>query len=68
MSVFPVTVCGMALSIGMVTIDCLDPQSLAALNTGLGCEVRHAFICLYVLRSAVRIPGVINRVHAYKDV
>ena len=29
MSVLPVTVCGMALSIGMVTIDCLDPQSMA---------------------------------------
>ena len=29
MSVLPVTVRGMALSIGMVTIDCTDPQSLA---------------------------------------
>jgi hypothetical protein len=27
MSVLPVTVWGMALSIGMVTIDCSDPQS-----------------------------------------
>ena len=29
MSVLPVTVSGMSLSLGMVTIDCSDPQSLA---------------------------------------
>jgi predicted enzyme related to lactoylglutathione lyase len=33
MSVLPVTVCGMALSIGMVTIDCSDLQSLAGFWT-----------------------------------
>ncbi len=32
-SVLPVTVCAMALSIGMVTIDCSDPQSLAGFWT-----------------------------------
>ena len=33
LSVPLVTVCGMALSIGMVTIDCSDPQSLAGFWT-----------------------------------
>ncbi len=33
LSVLLVTVCGMALSIGMVTIDCSDPQSLAGFWT-----------------------------------
>ena len=33
MSVLPVTVCDMTLSIGMVTIDCTDPQSLAGFWT-----------------------------------
>lgn len=39
-SVLPVTICGMALSIGMVTVDCSDPQSLAQFWTAaLGATV-----------------------------
>ncbi len=33
MSVLPITVAGMSLSIGMVTTDCTDPQSLAGFWT-----------------------------------
>ena len=66
MSVRPDTVCGMALSIGMVTVDCADPQSLAGFWTAaLGTTVARDY-GEFVLLAGTPAVGL-QKVPEYTD-